>query len=589
MTRKKTRVLPLLALVAVVAAGGWAAARRTGGDAIEELKGSEVRRGPLRISVVERGNLKAADSVTLKSEIEGQTTVLYLIEEGTEVQAGDLLCELDISSLQDRKIQQEIQVQNALASYTKAQQNYEIQQSQNLSDIAKAERDLEFAKLDLRKYLEGERPQELQQADEDILLRQEEQTLAEQDLEWSEKLAARGFLEQTQLDADRIRSTRAGVLHEQALRAKELLVAYTIPRQERLLESEVEESNRELDRVKLQAKARIADFDADLATSKAKYDLEEDELEKLESQISKAKIHSPVAGMVVYGVEKSGRWGGGTPMQEGAMVRERQEIITIPSAEGYIAEASLHESVLEKVTTGMPALVTVDALQTTLRAEVDFKAVLPDQNSWFANPDLRVYRTEIRVLDEDLRMRPGMSCSIEILVEDIEDTIYVPVQSVFLDAGKPVALVADGDTVEKRPIEVGPNNGKWVAIHSGVEEGETVLLSQPSDVTLAPAVEEVPEVDTANWPESRPRKKDATTAARGDVIPERSGDAAGGQRAGGFKMDPKKLEEWKKANPEAYERMQEAMKDPEKMKAMREAWKKGGGAGGRSGGDAGGK
>jgi hypothetical protein len=52
------------------------------------LAGAEVRRGPLRISVVERGNLKAADSVVMKSEIEGMTTILWLIEEGTLVEAG---------------------------------------------------------------------------------------------------------------------------------------------------------------------------------------------------------------------------------------------------------------------------------------------------------------------------------------------------------------------------------------------------------------------------------------------------------------------------------------------------------------------
>ena len=45
------------------------------------------------------------------------------------------------------------------------------------------------------------------------------------------------------------------------------------------LDAEVDEKQRELDRVKLQAKARIADYEANLATSKAKYELEVDDLE----------------------------------------------------------------------------------------------------------------------------------------------------------------------------------------------------------------------------------------------------------------------------------------------------------------------
>ncbi|HED66246.1 MAG TPA: efflux transporter periplasmic adaptor subunit [Planctomycetes bacterium] len=454
-----------------------------------KIEGAEVRRGPLRISVVERGNLKAADSVELKSEVAGSTTILYLIEEGTEVHAGDLLCELDTSALVDRKVQQEIKVQNALATYTKAQQSYEIQVSQNTSDIARGKRDVEFAELDLRKYMEGEKPQELQKADEDILLRTEELQRAEQSLSWSEKLAEKGFLEQTQLDADRLAKSRAEVALAQAKRAKDLLVNYTIPRREKELQAAVEESRRELDRIGLQAKARLADYDANLKTSKAKYELEESELAKLLDQIEKAHMRAPVDGMVVYAMEERGRYGGGQPIQEGTTVRERQAIITIPSEKGFLAEASLHESVIEKVIPGMDCLVTVDALGTTVPGRVQFKAVLPDQQSWWANPDLRVYRTQVEILEPSPRMRPGMSCSIEILVDDLEDVIYIPVQSVFLDGGRPVALVARNGTVEKRPIEVGQNNERWVEVRSGLEEGETVLLSLPPGVTLSPSEE----------------------------------------------------------------------------------------------------
>lgn len=485
------RLRSLLLLLLVLASAAVLVLRSQAGEGDEglEIQGATVRRGPLRISVVERGNLKAANSVELKSEVQGSTTILSLVEEGTQVHAGDLLCELDTSNLVDRKVQQEIQVQNALAAFTKAQQSYEIQVSQNASDIARGERDVEFADLDLRKYLEGEKPQELQSAEEDILLRTEELQRAEQSLAWSEKLAEKGFLEQTQLDADRLAKSRADVALAQARRAKDLLVQYTIPRREKELRAAVEESKRELERIKLQAEARLADYEANLKTSEAKYELEKSELDKLLDQIEKAHIRAPVDGMVVYAVEERGRYGGGQPIQEGTTVRERQSIITIPSEEGYLAEASLHESVIEKVDVGMDCLVTIDALGETVPGRVTFKAVLPDQQSWWANPDLRVYRTQVQVLEPSPRMRPGMSCSIEFLVDDLDDVLYIPVQCVFLDGGEPVALVSEAGSVEKRPIELGQNNEKWVEVRGGLREGETVLLSRPPNVTLAPAKE----------------------------------------------------------------------------------------------------
>jgi len=478
-----------LVLLALLAGTSWAAYSSgvfKGEEAAPTL-GALVRRGPMRVSVIERGNLISSNNSVLKCGIEGRSTVLFLIEEGTLVQPGDVVCELDISALQDRRVQQDIQVQNALANFTKATQNYEIQESQNASDIARAERQRDFALLDLRKFEEGDRPQRLAEADEDILLREEAKRRSEQDLAWSVKLAAKGFLEQSQLDADRLSSKRAEIALTQAERSKELLISYELPKQQKEFAAEVEETGRELERVNLQAKARLADFTANLATSEAKYKLEAEELAKMESQVSKAVLRAPVAGMVVYAVEAGHRYGSGTPMKEGAEVRERQEIISIPSSDGYEVEASIHESALERVELGLPCLVTIDALNQTFRGEVEFKAVLPDKNSWFANPDLRVYRTTVKLLESDERMRPGMSSSVEIMVDELGDVLSIPIQSVFLDGGHAVALVSTRTGTEVRPITIGQNDGNWVEVQSGLAEGENVLLSCPDSIVLAPA------------------------------------------------------------------------------------------------------
>lgn len=490
-SQRKRSIWPLLFTLVFVGGAGWAAMTLTGDDpaANRAVMGATAIRGPLKISVVERGNLEAADAVTLKSEIEGQSTVLYLIDEGTYVEADDLLCELDNSALVDRRVTQEIRVQNAEAAFVKAKQNHAIQVSQNESDVARATQELEFAGLDLVKYIDGDMPQESKSKDEAILLADEELSRAEQDLEWSRRLNQKGFLEQAQLDADELAKTRSVVKLNQAKRAKELFEDYEIPRRKKELESLVTEKERELVRVKLQAGARLADFDANWRTTDATFQVEKAEFAKLVSQIEKSRIVAPVPGMVVYARESGGRYGSGEPMKEGATVRERQAIIMIPSSDGFIAEASLHESVLEKVITGMACAVTVDALHETFPGEVSYKALLPDQNSWFANPDLRVYKTNIRVLSQDPRIRPGMSCSIEIMVDTLDDAVQLPVQTIFLDGGAPVVFVATPTGHEKRAVTVGQNNGRWVHIIEGIDEGEVALLSRPPGVELLPAAQ----------------------------------------------------------------------------------------------------
>ena len=506
--------LPLVLGVAAAGALVWYGSRpgswfRPSG--LPPLEGANVQRGPMRISVIERGNLKAADSVVLKSEIEGQTTILYLVPEGTQVQPGDLLCELDATQLFDKKVQQEISVRTAEASFIKSKQAFQIQQSQNESDISQADQALEFARQDLVKYQEGDRKLDELKADQAITVAEAEYKSAEGRFTWSQKLAANGFLTQIELEKDGLGLTTARVVLEQAQRERDLLLVYEIPRQLAELEADAREAERELERMKLRAEARTVDLKADVESDEAKFKLESEKLAKLLAQIAKARIVSPRAGMVVYAKQEGGgRMGQADPIQEGTQVRERQEIITIPSATGMVAQASLHESVLKQVEAGQTCTVRVDALRRDFRGRVAFVAPLPDQNSWWANPNTRVYRTDVEIAGSHPEMRPGMSCQIEILVEEIPDTLFVPVQAVFRQKQQNVCFVSKSGAVEGRPVEVGRYNDSWVQILSGLEEGQTVLLSPPPGVMTGTGTEESGE--RAPEPEQAPPSGEPSAA-----------------------------------------------------------------------------
>ncbi len=547
MTRKKSSFpWGLVALIVVVGGGWWIAQSNDlfSGEPAEELLGAEVQRGPLRISVVQRGNLEAKNSVKITSEIEGQTTILSLVPEGTQVKEGDQLVLLDDSDQRDRRDSQQITVHNNEASFTKAKQQYEIQDSQNDSDIAAAKQRVEFAQTDLIKYTEGDWPRQLQEAEEAIVLAQEEEVSAKDRLEWSRSLSERGFLTRTELERDELSFQRSGILLEQAKRKKDLLIRYDHPKQEAVLHADVEEAKRELERVELQARARLVDFEAAMRTSEARFKLEQEKLRKLDEQIAKARILSPAEGIVVYSREGGGRYGSDDPMRAGKSVREREEILTIPREGGMIAEASVHETVLEQVKTGLRCILRIDALPgREFRGEVAFVALLPDKQSWWANPNQRLYKTEIALLDGTDEMRPGMSCSIEILIDELQDVIYAPVQSIFLDGGETLCFVAKGGDSERRAVEVGASNDKWVEVRSGLSEGEVVLLSAPRDFTPTDAREDTEEEGAEDThgeqtPQSGPKEGRSSSgrppvagAGHGDS-PRGSGRPSGGKPKG---------------------------------------------------------
>ncbi len=500
------------AILAVVGGLGFAAVELEWMRPEEEesIDGALVRKGSLRISETVRGNLEARNAVVLRSEIERGTTILYLIDEGAQVKPGDLVCELDVSELEDRQVEQEITVNRAKASLTKAEEQYAIQEIQNRTDLAQAELQLRFGKMDLEKYVgrEGatigeddlvlsEWQHELQKLDETILLREQELTQSSRDLEFTRELVGRNFAAQQELVDDEIAYERARVALGQARREKALTMEYNYERKLQELQEEIETRQRDLEKTDRQARAKMADFEAEVESARFTLQREEERLAKILEQIEKSRIISPAEGIVVYARERS-RWGSGDPIQEGTEVRERQDIVTIPQPGGMVAEAKLHETSLKKVTSGQKCLVRIDAQPgKVFEGRVSFVATLPDSGSYWSNPNQRVYRSEVVLEEGNEDMRPGMSCSIEILVDDLDDVTYVPRQCVFFDGRSTVAFVLKDDAVERREVEVGLDNAQWVEVKSGLSEGEKVAMAPPADFK--------PEAPSAGAPPDGPR------------------------------------------------------------------------------------
>ncbi len=464
--------------------------RDWGGEGEVLIQGATVKRGDVEITVVERGNLSAKNAASIRSEIEGRATILSMVQEGTFVEAGDIVCELDTTDEVNRVVEQEISVQTAEAAFTKARENLEIQKLNNESEIAQAVTQVTLTEIDLTKFREAEKKQQQEKADESIKVAEGELEQAREQYRWSKELADKGFLTATELESDKLSFERSEISLDQATRAKVLLVQYEHPKQEVQLEEDLKEARREVERVKKEANAEIVDYQVELQTRETQLALERQQFDKLKDQIEKGILYAPSSGMVVYGREEGSRYGRGDPMQVGAEVRERQEILSIPSPGAMVAEMTLHESVLSQVTKGLPCRVSVDAVPgLEFRGSINFVSPLPDKNAWFANPNLRVFKTEV-ALDEpaeddgamkaSLReLRPGMSCSVEVFVEHVADTLYVPLQCVFFKGGKNICFLKDGSSYVEREVETGPHNTLVVVISSGLEEGEVVFMSAP--------------------------------------------------------------------------------------------------------------
>jgi len=567
-----------VAVLAVVIAGAsWV--KNLSGESTSEsdLPVFEVKQGPLTISVTEAGTIQAREQVVIQSEVEGQTTIIFLVPEGTQVKQGDLLIELDGSRLVDEKVDQEIRVQNAEAAFIRARENLEVVKNQALSDIDKAELAYEFAQQDLQKYVEGEYPKDLKEAQSKISLASEELQRAEEKLNWSKILFSELYLSQMELQADELAANKARLDLELAVTNLELLKDYTYKRDLASLESDVKQAEMALERTRRKANADVVQAEADLRAKDSEFKRQQDKLDKNEEQIIKTRMYAPKEGMVVYATSAQASWrGNAEPLEEGQQVRERQELIYLPTADSFKAEVKVHESSMDKISRGLPVRITVDALPgRVFPGEVVKIAPLPDAQSVFLNPDLKVYKTEIHVTDDTHELRTGMSCQAEIIVTRYSEALYVPIQAVLKVGGKHCVYIMHGKSMEQRTVEIGFDNNRMVHVTSGLKPGEKVLLTPP----LAPAARESEEGEVpieATQPQGE-KRPDAVPAA-GD----RESEPAGPPRDTGPAQDAPR--DWRSMTDEQRQEMRrrfETMSDEERQQ-LRQQWTQGGDASRRS-------
>ncbi|MFP4173260.1 MAG: efflux RND transporter periplasmic adaptor subunit [Candidatus Hydrogenedentota bacterium] len=572
-----------IAAAALLAAGVWWT--QAGEDSISATI-APVRRGPLEISVVEGGEVTSRESQEIRSEVQGRTTILSIIQEGYTVTADDIangliLVELDSSELEDDLTQQEITYENALASLTEAREQHEIQISQNESDIHDAELEVAFARMDLERYLGsavggellarldntteedeaseyyaaaagpdgamppidmdsieqdgeieieldyqnllgdprlgGEAQQRLRDLESDITLAEEELSQAQTRHEWTEELLTEGFVTSSEEQQDRLSVQRREIQRDAAQTSRDLFRTYEFPKELESLASDYQQRKRSLERTHRQASARVAQSEANLRSQKATYDLQERRLEELKEQIEACIIRAERQGIVVYA--SGGR--GDDPIEEGTEVRERQEILTIPDMNSMAVDVEIHESMVNRLRTGLPARVRADAYpEATLQGELTRLALVPDSGHRWLNPDLRVFPTTVAIEGSYEWLRPGMTARVEIIIDYLEDVIYAPMQAVVSDGRQRYVYVVQGGTVQVRPVETGVYNDRFIEIKSGVEEGEQVLLRPPRP-------EGATEDEEGDTDGERP-------APRGDAAPGGQGAGSGGGQGGGM-------------------------------------------------------
>ena len=202
----------------------------------------------------------------------------------------------------------------------------------------------------------------------------------------------------------------------------------------------------------------------------------QNDLDEAKRVLEALTLTAPAEGLVVYAANWSndGRkytigdtpWGGAT-------------IVTLPDLSFMQSLTSVNEVDVSKIKVGNNVVVKLDAFQdSTFEGTIANVASLGKQKG--NDPNIKVFEVLVDIKGKSKILKPGMTTSNKIVINQISDVISVPQEAVFDKGKNKVVYVKDGSSYEEVKVETGEKNEDFVVITKGLEGGETVYLKDPT-------------------------------------------------------------------------------------------------------------
>ncbi len=210
------------------------------------------------------------------------------------------------------------------------------------------------------------------------------------------------------------------------------------------------------------------------ASGKAKFD-EERAAHALDSMVLKAPADGTVTLIRVWHNGSEGPFKAGDQAWSGAPIAE------LPDASSLRISAHVDETERGRLALAQFATLQLDAIadrQFTAKIERIGTIATTDFSAGWPFP--RNFALDLAIDQSDLRLRPGMTVQITVIINRIPNSISIPTQASFVKAGRTVAYVWNGSKFEERTIQIERRSRDRALISTGLVPGDQVALKDPT-------------------------------------------------------------------------------------------------------------
>ena len=204
------------------------------------------------------------------------------------------------------------------------------------------------------------------------------------------------------------------------------------------------------------------------------------DLEKAQRDLDALTLTSTEEGLVVYGINWSNQ---GQKFQIGDQPWSGQVIVSLPDLSIMESHTFVNEVDVSKVKDGQKVKVKLDAFQDSI-----FTGKVVSVARLGKNKDnqstIKVFDVFVEIEGVSEILKPGMTTSNNIIIEEIEDKIFIPYEALFERGGEFFVYKKDGGSFDEEIVTTGIKSDDFVIIESGLEDGDVVSLRDPNKEIL---------------------------------------------------------------------------------------------------------
>lgn len=489
-----------------------ASAVRSGTASQNAISIHTVARNDFSVPINTSGSVKPVRSDVVRSECHWNTHILRIVPEGTWVQEGDVVCELDSSEIEESLHQWEIPLISARASLEASVQEELIQKSGNDRLLSSARFKLQQAENELEQYEFGTWPQQSQQLESDIVVQEDQLRLAQEELQqtrhlWAQGLASDRVMEQAEYDRDLQAESLRRL--QQKLRFRNTLQH---DRDEVQLSFQKHNAEREVLRTEIASSLSLTAAQIKTMLSERRARIYERYREYARQSLAACQIRAPSSGQVIYANSWQQLSRGVSAIGEGQPVAWQQALFEIPDQSEFRVNVSIHESLIAQVKKGQGATVCLKGYEgVPISGWVSGIAEYSHQRNYFS-PETRDYDVEITLIDPEKTLRDSvrksetdagqdqdsgnlvrlhMDAEVVLNVGERKNVVTIPRDAIEGTGRITYVLKYVGRNAFPVPVRAGEFNDETVCIESGLEEGDRIAvnLSQEQRMTLRECIE----------------------------------------------------------------------------------------------------